>query len=279
MSLAEIKCEQIDFKRCSKCSEEKNLCEFHKDRTKKDGISTSCKTCCQKKMQAYTRNIISVEYKKCRDCSELKQSSEFHKNKMYADGLSNICKLCRKIVAKIHNDKRKFLPKKFVEIKRCNTCSELKSYKEYNKCITSEDNLQVFCKECQSKIDDKYRKKYPYKKTARANKRRSSLIKATPKWLTEQDNKKMDFMYHFAKSIDGFHGNLYHVDHIHPLNNKKFSGLNVPWNLQILSAEDNVKKGNKPPEDESHLCWEETKPIMQMPDDQVAQALEIAKDK
>ena len=47
--------------------------------------------------------------------------------------------------------------------------------------------------------------------------------------------------YDTAKYFESITGKKYHVDHIMPLSK---GGKHVPWNLQALTAEENIKKSN-----------------------------------
>ncbi|CAB4124923.1 HNHc domain containing protein [uncultured Caudovirales phage] len=94
-----------------------------------------------------------------------------------------------------------------------------------------------------------YAKKYDNenqeKKTAREALRRAKKLKATPKWLTKDHIKQIEDIYRQAKELEETTGEKYHVDHIIPLQGKTVSGFHVPWNLQVITAIENLEKSNK----------------------------------
>lgn len=83
-----------------------------------------------------------------------------------------------------------------------------------------------------------YRAAKPEKILALSNKRRFAKQLATPTWLTKAHLALIESIY--KKCPPG-----HHVDHIVPLINPLVCGLHVPWNLQILSAHENISKRNK----------------------------------
>jgi 5-methylcytosine-specific restriction endonuclease McrA len=83
---------------------------------------------------------------------------------------------------------------------------------------------------------------HPGKRTALAAKRKAQKLLATPPW------SKLDMievMYSNAKIITEVTGIQHDVDHIIPLQGKGVSGLHVDYNLQIIPAVENLRKGNK----------------------------------
>lgn len=69
-------------------------------------------------------------------------------------------------------------------------------------------------------------------------KRKCRKMKAMPSWLNEEQLNEIKEIYEQRKDGE-------HVDHIIPLKNEKVCGLHVPWNLRIISAKENMRKGNK----------------------------------
>ncbi len=70
------------------------------------------------------------------------------------------------------------------------------------------------------------------------------LHKATPPWLSKAHRIQIRGTYAEAKR-QREQGREVAVDHIVPLVSKIVCGLQVPWNLQIITEKENAAKSNK----------------------------------
>lgn len=68
---------------------------------------------------------------------------------------------------------------------------------------------------------------------------------ATPKWLTPAERLQMRDLYVQARKLTELTRERYVVDHIVPLRGEGVCGLHVPWNLRVITQEENLKKSNK----------------------------------
>lgn len=82
-----------------------------------------------------------------------------------------------------------------------------------------------------------------YKALTSVRKRRHR--NATPLWITQEQKLTMRKLYLQAQELTKITGEMYVVDHIVPLIHKDLCGLHVPWNLRVITQEENLKKSNK----------------------------------
>jgi 5-methylcytosine-specific restriction endonuclease McrA len=68
---------------------------------------------------------------------------------------------------------------------------------------------------------------------------------ATPAWLTKEERLQMRELYVQARKLTVVTGERYVVDHIVPLRGESVCGLHVPWNLRVITQDENLKKSNK----------------------------------
>lgn len=138
---------------------------------------------------------------------------------------------------------------------RCKDCTKIwKNSKEYKKnyYYANLEKERESRRVHRSNNKDKYAQKvkiyndtHKAEKSAREALRRAQKLQATPKWLTKDHLDDMKSMYAKRNILQEETGIIYHVDHIIPLVSDFVCGLHVPWNLQLLPWNENLKKSNK----------------------------------
>jgi hypothetical protein len=92
---------------------------------------------------------------------------------------------------------------------------------------------------------DLYNERNPEYRKAQTSLRKRRHREATPPWVTAEQKKQMRSLYLEAQRMTKITGERYVVDHIVPLLSECVCGLHVPWNLRVITQEENLKKSNK----------------------------------
>ena len=127
-------------------------------------------------------------------------------------------------------------------MKICSHCKEEKPEERFGKRKKSRDGLDSWCKDCRTSH---------HKAWVRRNKDRylsyaQKIWNAhTALWRAQCKQRVFPGYEDLLKDIYKNCPQGHHVDHIVPLNGKEVCGLHVPWNLQYLPAEENLRKSNR----------------------------------
>ena len=199
--------EEHGIKTCKKCGEGKTHSDFYKDSRGKDGLRAQCKACASAQRKA---NYLKNKDKVATNCRIYREKN----------------KEIRVVWGKIYREKNKEAIK-----------SRGKAYYAKNKEVMAAYQMH-WRKKNKEYISARGKKYYVNNKAlynAQAAKRRAVKLQATPKWVETEEIKDV--------YLEAQHCQM-HVDHIIPLQHPLVCGLHCWENLQLLSAEENLKKSN-----------------------------------
>lgn len=220
------------MKLCRKCKEEKNIMEFNKSTRNKDGLQSYCKLC--NKINTKKHNMDNIEINKENRKIKRLNNIEYYREKEKLNRIINADKIKeyqKKSHAKHIKRIKQYSSDYYIQNKEAINIKNAK-WKELNR-----DKIK--------KRNDEYLKENQSDYNARTAKRTAHKLQATPSWLTKEQYNEIKLIYKKAKLLTIETGVIHHVDHIIPLQGKTVRGLHVPWNLQILEASENIRKGNK----------------------------------
>ena len=227
----------MDYKICTKCGKKLEATTefFYKRKSGKFGLRADCKTCRTGVCKKYNKNNkkkLALKQKTWRNNNPEKVVAS--KRKYYINHKEKICDEGKKW--RNDNKERCVLRNKLY----CeNHKEEIKIYYQNNKkkhSIRCKIYYEKHKKELITK-SKKWRKNNPDKKTMYNAKRRARKLNQTPE-LTQQEKEQVTLYY----KMSSFLGPEFHVDHVIPLSK---GGEHAPWNLQIIPAEENLKKSAK----------------------------------
>ena len=191
--------------------------------------------------------------KQCLKCQKIQEISSFYERKDSKDRLNNICKECLKIKGALYYSKKKTSRAQYYLNNREYILREKKaSYNKGFKQIYYQNNKEHILARTKNyyyknleqiqlrhRIYSKNNPESPAQYNLRNAKRRALKLNQTP---SDADMSEISEFYKESERLTKKTGVAHHVDHIIPLSK---GGLHHQDNLQVLTAEENLKKGSK----------------------------------
>lgn len=179
---------------------------------------------------------MEIDSKVCMGCKENKLFTEFTTAKLGKYGLRSKCKNCRALEAVEYNTINKEKVSEYGKKYRKEKAEQISA----QRAVHTLENKQKL-----SEYARQYRLSNPGKINAKTARRRAQKRKATPHWLTEDHWKQIEQFYIEAAVLKIQTAIPHEVDHQIPLVGKNVCGLHVPWNLKVITRNENRKKSRK----------------------------------
>lgn len=236
--------DSVPHKTCNSCGVTKNISEFYRSSSAKDGRRAKCKKCCSLVEARYRDNLkksyefvnSGVRSKTCIRCGIEKVYSDFYVNRTRRDGRQQICKECSKQFniqnkeqmyeyqiknkERIATNKQEYRKKNKKKLKNANA----KWYAENSEKV--KENVKLW-RETHPDAVSEIRHRY------RARKKGSNAFRI--------DHRFIRWLYASSCVVCGSSKSI-HADHVIPLSR---GGRHSEGNLQPLCQRCNTAKGAK----------------------------------
>lgn len=121
------------------------------------------------------------------------------------------------------------------------TCKACNSFNMKERYKLKREELIEYQKSLNKRQLDTYRAR----KNSNAASYRAKQRKATPPWITKGHTEQITELFKERERQSMLLGIEHHVDHIVPINSPYVCGLHVPWNLEVITEEQNLLKNNR----------------------------------
>ena len=217
----------METKVCSKCKEEKKICEFGNSKTSKDGLFYSCKQCNNKRSVEYRKNNPEKVLELTRNWTAKNPEWVYNRHKKWREENPDKVKELRKNWLNKNPEKRKEYRENYKPRKQ-----------ERRKERRNTDPIFNLVNRMRNRLR-KYLNSHNITKTNKT----FDIVGCTPEFLKEHLESQ------FQNGMNWENRSEWHIDHIIPLSSAKTEDelykLCHYTNLQPLWAEDNLKKSNK----------------------------------